>query len=220
MSTPTVIENTRRFIEQKFRGEGSGHDWWHMYRVCQLAKHIAQHEPKANILVVELAALLHDIADWKFTNGDGEAGPREARQWLESQNVDETIIRQVEYIVRYISFKGGTNQHVMSTLEGKIVQDADRLDALGAIGIARAFAFGGSAGRSMYEPDQKPQTFQSFEAFKATIKEGTTINHFYEKLLLLQDRMHTKTGKELAKHRHDFMESYLREFYDEWDGKV
>jgi len=215
-----IIDRTKAFIEQKFRGEGSGHDWWHMYRVWQLAKHIAKSEAGSDLLVVELAALLHDIADWKFTDGDDEAGPREARKWLEDQQVDESVIEKVEYIVRYISFKGGTNTHKMSTLEGKIVQDADRLDAIGAVGIARTFAFGGAFNRAMYDPDQKPQNFESFAEFKASIKTGTTVNHFYEKLLLLKDGMHTKTGKELARHRHEFMKAYLSEFYDEWEGKL
>ncbi|HEY1063891.1 MAG TPA: HD domain-containing protein, partial [Candidatus Saccharimonadales bacterium] len=162
---------------------------------------------------------LHDIADWKFHDGDTEIGPRRTTEWLTKLGVEQPIVERVAYIVRHISYRGGTNQHVMETLEGKIVQDADRLDALGAIGIARTFAFGGAHGRSMYEPDQGPQSFDSFQEFKKNMKTGTTINHFYEKLLLLKDGMHTDTAKQIARARHAYMETFLDEFYAEWDGK-
>lgn len=219
MTNRQSINKTAEFVKQKFSGEGSGHDWWHMYRVWQLAKTIAVSEPKADPFVVELSALLHDIADWKFHDGDEEAGPNTAREWLESINVDDDIIEQVAYIVRHISFKGGTNKHVMQSIEGKIVQDADRLDGIGAIGIARTFAFGGAAGRLMYDPKNKPQDYASFDQFKALIKDGTTINHFYEKLLKLKDGMHTNTAKTMAVQRHEYMEAFLQEFYGEWNGK-
>lgn len=214
-----LVQNTAEFVQQKFENESSGHDWWHMYRVWQLAKTIAADEPVANLSIVELGALLHDIADWKFNNHDEEAGPKAAAEWLRSQGADDEIIEAVIYIVRHISFKGGTNSHAMQTLEGKIVQDADRLDAIGAIGIARTFTFGGSRGRTMHDPAVKPQNFESFEAFKAAMDTGTTVNHFYEKLLTLKDHMHTKAAQKIAAERHAYMEEFLVEFYAEWEGK-
>jgi len=218
MTNDEVIAKTAAFVKAKFSGEGSGHDWWHMYRVWQLAKHIGKAE-KADMFEVELGALLHDIADWKFHDGDTEVGPRVAREWLESLGVDEPIIERTTYIVRHISFKGGTNKHVMETLPGKIVQDADRLDAIGAIGIARVFAFGGSHGRAMYDPGISPKDMKTFEEYKNSVKDNTSINHFYEKLLLLKDRLHTKTAQQIAEHRHKVLEDFLQEFYAEWEGK-
>ena len=214
-----LVEKTAEFVKNKFEEEASGHDWWHMYRVWQLAKTIAASEPSANLLVVELGALLHDIDDWKFNDNDEEAGPKAAAEWLHSQGANNEVTEAVTYIVRHISFKGGTNAHAMQTLEGKIVQDADRLDAIGAIGIARTFSFGGSRGRTLYDPTVKPQNFESFEAFRAAMDKGTTINHFYEKLLTLKDGMHTGAAKKIAADRHSYMESFLKEFYAEWDGK-
>lgn len=219
MKNQEVIDKTAGFVKQKFSGEGSGHDWWHMYRVWQLSKAIAEKEPGADLLIVELGALLHDIADWKFHDGDEEAGPKAAREWLESLEVTDDVIEQVTYIVRHISYKGGTNKHHMQSLEGKIVQDADRLDGMGAIGIARTFAFGGAAGRNIYDPDHQPKDYKNFEEFKALIKDGTTINHFYEKLLKLKGGMHTDTAKQIAKQRHEYMENFLDEFYAEWNGE-
>jgi uncharacterized protein len=217
MKDQELIDKTAEFVKQKFAEDATGHDWWHLYRVWNLAKHIASKEKSVDILVVELAALLHDIADWKF-HDDKEAGPKAARAWLESLRLNEETISQVENIVRHISFKGANVKSKLNTIEGYIVSDADKLDAIGAIGIARAFAFGGSAGRSMYDPDRKPVHHATFEEYKND-KTGT-INHFYDKLLLLKDRMFTKTGKEIAQHRHEFMEQYLKEFYAEWDGKL
>jgi uncharacterized protein len=214
-----LITQTADFINSKFSSDHTGRDWWHMYRVWQMAKVIAKTEPVANMLVVELAALLHDIADWKFNDNDDNAGPAAATTWLVSLGAPNEITEQVAYIVRYISYKGGTNNHQMETLEGKIVQDADRLDAIGAIGIARTFAFGGSKGRDMYDPDNLPRNYEDFEDFKAQVTGGTTINHFYEKLLKLKDGMHTKKAKELAQQRHQYMEEFLKQFYDEWQGK-
>lgn len=205
------------YVKKRMSGEATGHDWWHVYRVWQLAKYIASQEKGANQTLVEIAALLHDIADWKFNDGDLEAGPRAAREWLEAQNQAEKFILAVEDIARHVSYKGAGTSSEMSSLEGEIVQDADRLDALGAIGIARAFAYGGAAGRPLYDPTQQPQLHADFEAYKKN--QSTTINHFYEKILLLKDRLHTDTAKRLAAHRHDFVEAYLQEFYDEWDGK-
>jgi uncharacterized protein len=215
-----LMQMTAEFVKEKFKSEGSGHDWWHLHRVWQLSKHIAKEEGGANMLVVELAALLHDIADWKFHDGDEEAGPKAAQSWLESIKVDDEIIKQVVYIVKHISFKGGVKNYVMESIEGKIVQDADRLDAIGAIGIARVFAFGGNFNRPIHEPDEKPKNYNNFEMFKKNLTKGSSINHFYEKLLLLKDKMNTKTGKKIAQRRHEFMEQYLKEFYAEWEGNA
>lgn len=213
----TLIEKTRAFIQNKLSGEGSGHDYWHVYRVWQLAKRIAQSE-KCNCEVVELAALLHDIADWKFNDGDYEAGPREARKWLESQNYTEDKIALICQIIHEISFKGAKVADETSSIEASIVQDADRLDAIGAIGIARTFAYGGSKNRPMYEPNVEHELHESFEDYKKS--QTHTVNHFHEKLLLLKDKMKTKTGKELAKHRHEYMENFLKEFHKEWNGNI
>lgn len=216
-SQQKIVENTQEFIRQKFHGEGSGHDYWHMYRVWQLAIHIGAHEPGVDQFTLELAALLHDIADWKFHDGDEEAGPRAAREWLEGQAVDEAVIIQVEEIIRTVSFKGAGVQNEMKTIEGKIVYDADKLDAIGAIGIARTFAYGGSKGRDMYDPERPPVLHDDFKAYKNS--DSPTINHFYEKLLLLKARLFTSTAKKMAEHRHEVMEAYLEEFYAEWKGE-
>lgn len=210
------IEQTEEMVRGELTGESSGHDWWHIWRVWQLAKWIGLEE-KADMLVVELAALLHDIADWKANDGDIKAGGRVSRKWLESLGVDEAVIEKVVEIVNNVSYKGAGVKDVMDSLEGRIVQDADRLDAMGAIGIARVFMYGGNKGREMYDPESKAMDTNDFESYK---KAGqTSINHFYEKLLLLKDRMHTKTAKRMAELRHKIMESYLEEFYAEWDGK-
>lgn len=211
----SLIEKTQLFIKEKLSGEASGHDYWHVYRVWQLAKRIAQGE-KCDAELVELAALLHDIADWKFNAGDYEAGPREARKWLESQKYPEAKIELICQIIREISFKGAKVADETSSIEASIVQDADRLDAIGAIGIARTFAYGGSKNRPMYEPNVEHELHESFEDYKKS--QTHTVNHFHEKLLLLKDKMKTKTGKELAKHRHEYMENFLKEFHQEWNG--
>jgi uncharacterized protein len=218
MTNQQIIDKTAAFVEQKFTGEGTGHDWWHMYRVWQLSKTIAANENEADPFVVELGALLHDIADWKFHDGDEEAGPKAARQWLESIHVDEPVIAHIEDIIRNVSFKGAGVGSGMKTIEGKIVHDADKLDAIGAIGIARTFAYGGANNREIYNPNQKPVMHQSFDDYK---KSGLThtVNHFYEKLLLLKDRMLTNTGREMAQERHQYLENFLEQFYDEWEGK-
>jgi uncharacterized protein len=216
MTNSEAIEKTVGFIKQKFANETTGHDWWHMYRVWKLAKYIGQQEPGVNMLVVELGALLHDIADWKF-HDDEEAGPKAAREWLESIHIDNSIIEQVEDIIRNVSFKGAKVENKLSK-EGQIIWDADKLDAIGAIGIARAFSYGGSKGNPMYEPDRKAVHHDTFEAYKND-KTGT-INHFDDKLLLLKDKMFTNTGKRIAEHRHEVMENYLKEFYAEWEAKL
>jgi uncharacterized protein len=162
-----------------------------------------------------LAAWLHDIADHKYNNGDHTAGPREARKWLISQNLPQNAIDHVVLIIKEISFKGALVNTPMSTIEGKVVQDADRLDAIGAMGIARTFAYGGSKGHAMYEPDIKPISHSDFESYKSS--KAPVINHFYEKLLLLKDLMNTETGKQMADERHRFMEVFLTKFYKEWE---
>jgi uncharacterized protein len=210
-----LVQLTADHIKQKFSGESSGHDWWHVYRVWRNAKQIAAHEP-ADMLIVELGALLHDIADWKFS-GDDEAGPREARAWLASQSAPEPVIAAVCDIIKGLSYKGANVAVEALSREGEIVQDADRLDAIGAIGVGRAFAYGGHAGREMHNPEVQPVLHGSYEAYKKN--NGPTINHFYEKLLLLKDRMNTETGKRIAAQRHEFLEQFLAQFLSEFDGR-
>ena len=213
--TSSIISKTCKFVENKLAGDGSGHDWWHIFRVWTLAKKIAAEE-KAHLEAVELGALLHDIADWKFHGGDDSIGPVMAQEFLNNNGVDAKLTESVVDIVSTISYKGAGVATPMQTLEGKIVQDADRLDAIGALGIARTFAYGGYKNRLIYHPDEKPVLHQSYTDYKKN--KGHTINHFYEKLLLLRERMNTKTGKQIADGRHQFMENFLEQFYREWDG--
>lgn len=210
-----IVQKVADEVRQKLEGEGSGHDWWHIVRVWNMAKHIGNSE-NADMFVVELAALLHDIADWKFHDGDDTVGPQIARQILEKHSVSTEVVTQVCEIILSMSFKGAGVKTEMKTIEGKVVQDADRLDAIGAIGIARTFAYGGHKNRPMYDPNKKPSLHQSKEEY--FINQSPTINHFYEKLLLLKDRMNTKTAKGLAEDRHRFMEEYLNRFFQEWGG--
>jgi len=216
MDKNQIINQTAEYIKLRLSGEGSGHDWWHVYRVWKNAVHIAESE-QADLFIVELAALLHDIADWKFNDGNDDIGPQMAKEWLERLNVEETVVVHVCSIIHDISFKGAGVATNMKTIEGMIVQDADRLDAMGAIGISRAFAYGGSKGREMYNPELKPENHNSFEQYKNS--KGNSINHFYEKLLLLKELMNTKTARKIAEKRHVFMEEYLSEFFLEWEGK-
>lgn len=218
MTNQQIIQKTKNYVEKQFSGEGTGHDWWHMYRVWKLAKHIASQESKADMFIVEIGALLHDIADWKFNDGDMEAGPKAARKWLKSLDVEEDVIHAVEDIIRNVSFKGAQVKQTMNSLEGQIVSDADKLDAVGAIGIARTFAYGGAHDTPIYDPNIKPVEHKTFEEYKNS--RSHTINHFYEKLLLLKDRLYTNTAKEIAKHRHEYMQQYLEEFYKEWEGEL
>lgn len=196
MNQKTVIHKTQIYVKKISEKEGSGHDWWHVYRVWKNALLLAQKE-KINLFVVQLAALLHDIADWKFHGGDQTKGPRLARKWLEKLKVDESVIHHVCEIISDMSFKGAGVKTKMKSIEGQIVQDADRLDAIGAIGIARTFAYGGYKRREIYNPKVRPQKHRSFEQYKKS--SGTTINHFYEKLLILKDLMNTKKAKKIAK---------------------
>lgn len=216
MNSVSIVAATEEYVQKKLSGEGSGHDWWHVLRVWNNARTIAQRE-NADLFVVDLAALLHDIGDHKFHNGDETVGPRLAREWLEQQQVEEKTIEHVCCIIRDLSFKGAGTSSDMPTLEGRVVQDADRLDAIGAMGIARAFAYGGHKNREMYNPSIKPVLHESFEAYKSST--APTINHFYEKLLLLKDRMHTETARQMAAQRHQYMEDFLNQFYAEWNGE-
>lgn len=217
MNQAAIIEKTVEYVKIEMAGEASGHDWWHVFRVWNTAKHIAKAEPTADLFVVELGALLHDIADWKFADGSLEAGPAKAKAWLKPLGVSEEVIEHVCNILRDTPYKGANVALHLKTLESKIVFDADKLDAIGAIGIARTFAYGGNQDRVMYDPALKPELHDTFEAYKNS--KSHTINHFYEKLLLLKDQMQTSTGKKLAQARHDYMQTFLDEFYAEWDGK-
>jgi len=221
MSNEAIIEKTCAFVEQKFSGEGSGHDYWHMYRVWQLARRIAQSETAADPFVVELAALLHEFTDTKFVDDGGRAGEQEIITWLESNDVSNTTISQVLVGIKNTSFSSsigaGSGTQELQNIAAQIVSDADKLDALGAIGIARTFAYGGNKHRQMYDPARPPEQYADATAYHQS--DSPSINHFYEKLLLLKDRMFTETGKKIAQARHEYMEQFLAEFYDEWDGK-
>ncbi len=216
MNFKILVENTITFVKNTLQDAEGGHDWWHIYRVWKLALQIGEEE-NANDLVVQLGALLHDISDSKFNNGDETVGPKMARSFLEEQLVDVNIINQVIDIIEKISFKGGFDAQQEKSIELQVVQDADRLDAIGAIGIARAFNYGGFKNRTMHDPTVKPVEYQDKEAYKKST--APTINHFYEKLLQLKDKMNTSTGKNLAIQRHKFMETYLSQFYAEWEGE-
>lgn len=209
-----LITRTADYVQTVLSGDGTGHDWWHVCRVWKMAQRIGRAEG-ADLLVVELAALLHDIADWKLHEGDTSIGPARARGWLDTLGLEPGIVDHVCHIIADISFKGAAVEQQPLSREGQVVQDADRLDAMGAIGIARAFAYGGAKGRAIYDPDLKPSEHSTPEAY---LKGGTSVNHFYEKLLLLKDRMNTATGKAMAQERHRFMEDFLRRFYEEWEG--
>ena len=216
MTKDSLIQNTIDFVKESLSDSEGGHDWWHIYRVWQSAKHIAEEE-NVDLLVVELAALLHDIADSKFHDGDETIGPKIAREFLESQDVEPILMNHVEQIIKHISFKGGNHERAFHSKELSVVQDADRLDAMGAIGIARTFNYGGFKNRAIYDPSIPPKLDMTKEEYKKST--APTINHFYEKLLLLKDRMNTETGRAMAEHRHRFMETYLQEFYKEWEGE-
>ena len=216
MYKKSIIDQTKDYVREKLEGEGSGHDWWHVYRVWKNSIHIAKGE-KVDLFVTELAALLHDIADWKFCDGDTSLGLKVVREWLEKLEVEENIIVSVCEIINDISFKGAGVDTTMKTKEGMVVQDADRLDAIGAIGVARVFAYGGHAAREIHNPNIKQQVHKTFEQYKNN--KGTSINHFYEKLLLLKDLMNTEKAKEIACERDHFMRLYLEQFLDEWEGK-
>ena len=216
MSSTDLISKTIAFVKEKLHNAEGGHDWFHIERVYKNALLIANNET-CDITVVKLGALLHDIADSKFHDGDETVGPKVARGFLESEAVDEETINHVIHIIENTSFKGGNFDKEFASVELDIVQDADRLDALGAIGIARTFNYGGFKNRALYDPKIAPSTTMNKEEYKNN--EAPSLNHFYEKLLLLKDKMNTQTGKEIAKERHRYMEGFLSQFYAEWDGE-
>ena len=211
-----LIDKTISFVKEKLENAEGGHDWFHIERVYKNALLIAKEED-CDITVVQLGALLHDIADSKFHDGDETVGPKTARTFLENKNVDEQTIAHVINIIENISFKGGNFDKQFTSKELDIVQDADRLDAIGAIGIARTFNYGGFKNRPLYNPEIAPNLAMSKSEYKNS--EAPTLNHFYEKLLLLKDKMNTATGKKIALQRHLFMENFLSQFYAEWEGE-
>lgn len=214
MQNKQLIKNVEKKVKSLFEGEGTGHDWFHIDRVRRNAIFIAAKE-NADLEIVELGALLHDIADHKFHDNDLKIGPERVREILLANNASKELAEQVSRIVAEVSFKGAGVKTPVSSVEAAVVQDADRLDALGAIGIARAFAYGGSKHHELYNPDKKPHLHDTFLAYAKD--KGTTVNHFYEKLFLLKDRMQTKTGKAMAEERHRFMENFIEEFLKEWN---
>ncbi len=211
-----VIKKTEELVRGKLGSESTGHDWWHAERVRATALRIAEHEG-ADVFVVELAALLHDVEDYKFS-GDEEAGPRFAAEYLKSVGVSDGIAVRVAEIIRRISFKGARVEQFPLSLEGRCLQDADRLDAIGAIGIARTFAYGGHVHRPIHDPEIPPVLHATVESYVTSV--GTTVNHFHEKLLLLRDRMNTEYGRKLADSRHRYMVAFLDEFHAEWRGNA
>ena len=213
MNKLDIINKTKQFVKVELSNEGSGHDWYHIERVYNMSKYIAKKE-NADLFIVEMAALLHDIDDWKFSD---KQDTTKTEQFLKSVNVDKVEFKKILSIIKRISFKGGVVDSTQDSIEGMVVQDADRLDAIGAIGIARAFTYGGFKNRVIYNPDINPIEFKTLKDVKH--KNNHTINHFYEKLLKLKDLMNTNTAKEIAVKRHKFMEQFLEEFYLEWDFK-
>lgn len=213
VSNDDIICQTERFVRKELEHDSSGHDWWHIHRVRQLALQIAKQEG-ANLMICELAALLHDIADEKL-NPSKEAGMMKVETWLDAMNLDAALTESILEIISTMSYNGG-HQPEMKTIEGQVVQDADRLDALGAIGIARTFAYAGWKGHMMHHPEVLPRESMSAEEYRN--QPSTAINHFYEKLLKLKDLMNTPYAREIAEQRHEFMKQYLRQFYMEWES--
>ena len=217
MDKNRVIKKVKNYLQKNFKGEATGHDWWHFLRVYEMAKKIAKKEG-GDLFIIELAALLHDIADWKFHGGSTKIGSKKAELLLKEMGLNREVIKEVYHIVDNVSFKGAGVKNKIKTLEGKIVQDADRLDVIGAIGIARVFAYGGHEGREIYNPAVKSKMHKSFKDYKSN--QSSSINHFYEKLLLLKNRLNTKTAKKIAGPRHKFLEKYLKQFFKEWEVKT
>jgi uncharacterized protein len=216
LSNKDIIKQTVEFVKESLKGAESGHDWWHIERVWNNAKLLIKSE-EVDPFIVELAALLHDIADSKFHDGDEEIGPKKAGEYLKSIGIEDSQIVHIQQIIRNMSFKASLGTLNFSSKEMEVVQDADRLDAIGAIGIARAFTYGGFKNRELYNPEIPPALNMSKEEYKSST--APTINHFYEKLLLLKDKMNTPTGLRIAEERHQFMLTYLEQFYNEWNGK-
>ena len=212
MTNNEIIEQTKEFVKNLMLHDSTGHDWWHVERVWRMARRLAQEE-NANSFLVEMTALLHDVDDWKLSSTADNQQLTKANQWLEKLTISPDIIKQINDIIHSMSFKGAQVKSEMQSLEGKIVQDADRLDAIGAVGIARTFAYGGHKNRAMYDPTQKPQQHHSFADYKNNT--SPTINHFYEKLLLLKDLMNTETAKKIAIIRHQRLEQFLHDFFEE-----
>lgn len=212
MDKLVYIQETAMYVRVQFEQDSGGHDWWHVHRVWQLAVKIARHE-KANLFLIEMAALLHDLDDWKLHSPEGTES--RSRKWMEKLGIQQKLIEQIEKIISEVSYRGAQVDTTPTSIEAKIVQDADRLDAMGAIGIARTFAYGGNKNRLIYDPQVRPELHIDFESYKNT--KAPTINHFYEKLLLLKDRMNTAYGKHLAEERHRFMKLYLDQFFKEWN---
>ncbi len=217
MDKEKVIQNTIEFVKKELQNAEGGHDWFHIERVFKNTILISRKE-KVDVFVVSLAALLHDIADPKFHNGDETIGPKIALKFLENQKIDTKISNHIINIIKHISYKNSfdKNEEKFSSKELEVVQDADRLDAIGAIGIARCFNYGGFKNRALYNPEILPNLNMTKEEYKNS--DAPTINHFYEKLLLLKDKMNTKAGKQIASERHQFMETFLTQFYNEWNG--
>ncbi|RXT04893.1 HD domain-containing protein [Ammoniphilus sp. CFH 90114] len=215
MNKEKILQAAVSFARQELEKDASGHDWWHIYRVAQTSKTIAKEE-RADLFICELAAWLHDIADEKIT-GNEQAGLEKVKTWMQDQEVDEPTIEHVMDIISSMSFKGG-GKPPMRSIEGQVVQDADRLDAIGAVGIARVFAYSGAKARLIHDPENRPRENMTSEEYRQG--KSTGINHFYEKLLKLKDLMNTDYAKKLAEERHQFMVSYLEQFYSEWEGKA
>lgn len=216
MEDKQIIDKTAEYVKSLLGGESSGHDWWHVYRVWKMATGIAEEEGDVDTFVIQLAALLHDVADYKLNGGDLEIGPKKASEWLSSIDVSSDVVEHVSKIIAQMSFKGARVASSELTREGQIVQDADRIDAIGAVGIARTFAYGGCKGHEMYNPTISPTYHASFEEYSKSM--SPTVNHFYEKLLLLKDRMNTNTAKKIAEGRHKYMKQYLERFLKECEG--
>ena len=216
MNNSNLIANTILFVKETLKNAEGGHDWFHIERVFKNAILISKNEV-CDTTIVQLGALLHDIADSKFHDGDETVGPRIAREFLESQNVTEETIIHVVNIIENISYKGGNFEQKFTSVELDVVQDADRLDAIGAIGIARTFNYGGFKNRTLYDPEIAPNSSMTKEEYKNN--NSPTLNHFYEKLLLLKDKMNTQTGMQIAEERHRYMEEFLAQFYAEWEGE-
>ncbi len=215
MQNTQIIDSTVQFVKSNLQNAEGGHDWWHIYRVWNLTRKILETE-KADRLACELGALLHDIADYKFHDGNEDKGILIATGFLKKEKLETEKVEEVIYIIENISFKGGLNENKKKSPELKIVQDADRLDAIGAIGIARTFNYGGFKNRKIYDPEIEPKKYKS--ALEYIKSDSPTINHFYEKLLLLKDLMNTDTGKKMAEERHNYMLAYLERFFNEWKG--
>ena len=213
MNKKEIIKEVKGYVKRNLGNEPTGHDWWHSWRVWKLSKKIAQKEG-GDLFIIEVSSLLHDVADWKFHGGNTKKGLTKVKSLLEKLGVEQKRINQVCHIIENTSFKGAGVKNKIKTKEGMIVQDADRLDVLGAIGIARVFAYGGFKKREIYNPSIKVKFHKSFNEYKKA--KSPSINHFYEKLLLIKDRLNTKTAEKIARERHEFLKDYLKQFFREW----